>query len=45
MPEKLEVFNKELENIKSNQTERKNTITEMKKIRERSNSILKDTEE
>ena len=28
--EKLEVFNKELENIKKNQAEMKNTITKMK---------------
>ena len=33
--EKLEVFNKELENIKKNQTEMKNTIIEMKKYTRR----------
>ena len=43
--ENLEVFNKELENIKNNQTEMNNTITEMENTLEGINSILNDTEE
>ena len=38
-------FNKELENIKKNQLEWKNTITEIKSTLEGINSILNDTEE
>lgn len=41
---KLEVFNKELENIKNNQTEL-NTITEMKSPLEGINSRLSEAEE
>ena len=41
---KLEVFNKELKNIK-NQTDMRNTITEMKNILEGINSCLNETEE
>ena len=40
---KLEVFNKELENIKNNQTEL-NTITEMKSPLEGINSRLSEAE-
>ena len=43
--EKLEVFNKELENIKNNQTDREDTITEMKNTLEGINCRLNDTEE
>ena len=43
--EMLEVFNKELENIKNNRTEMKNTITEMKNTLEGINSRLNDTGE
>ena len=43
--EKLEVFNKELENIKNNHTEIKNTITEIKNTVEGINRRLNDTEE
>ena len=43
--EKLEVFNKGLQNIKNIQTEMKNTITEMKTTLEEINSRLNDTEE
>lgn len=43
--EKSDAFNKELQNIKKNQTERKNTITEMKYTLERINSRLSDAEE
>ena len=42
---KSEVFNKDLENIKNNQTEMKTTITEMKDILEGSNSRLNDTKQ
>ena len=41
--EKFKVFNKELENIKNNQTKMKNTITEMKNTPEGINSKLNDT--
>ena len=41
---KLDVFNKELENIK-NQTELKNTVTEMKNELEGINSRLNEAEE
>ena len=42
---KLEVFNKELENKKKNQTELKNTITKIKNSLGGINSRLDDTEE
>ena len=42
--EKLEVFNKELENIKNSQTEM-NTITEMKNTLEGINSRITEAEE
>ena len=38
----LEVFNKELENIKNNQTEMKITLTEIKNTLETINSKLND---
>ena len=37
--EKLEVFNKELKNIKNHQTEMKNTITEMKNIQQKESTV------
>lgn len=40
-----ETFNKELENIKKNQEELKDTITEMKNTPKGNNSSLHDTEE
>ena len=43
--EKLEVYNKELENIQNYQTEMRNTITEMKSTLEGINNRLNDTEE
>ena len=43
--EKLEVFNKEFKNIKNNQREMKDTITEMKNTLEGISSRLNDTEE
>ena len=43
--EKLEVFNKELENIKNNQKQVKNIITEIKDTLEGINCRLNDTEE
>ena len=43
--EKLEVFNKELENIKNNQKQMKNIITEIKDTLEGINCRLNDTEE
>ena len=43
--EKLEVFNKELENIKNNKTELTNTITEMKNALEGINSRLNEADE
>ena len=43
--DKLEVFHKELENIKNNQTEMKNTIIAMKNTLEGINSRLNDREE
>ena len=44
--EKLqEVLNKELENIKNNQTQEKNTITEMKNTLEGIDSKINDAEE
>ena len=45
MDEYSEKFNKELENIKKNQMELKNTITEIKNTLEGLNSRLYDTEE
>ena len=45
MDEHSENFSKELENIKKNQSELKNTITENKNSQERINSRLDDTEE
>ena len=42
---KSEIFNKELENIKENQTELKNTITKMRNIPEEINNRLNDAEE
>ena len=43
--EKLEASEKELENIKNNQTDREDTITEMKNTLEGINCRLNDTEE
>ena len=43
--EKLEAFEKELENIKNHQTDREDTITEMKNTLEGINCRLNDTEE
>ena len=37
--EKLEIFNKELENIKKNQIEMKKTITEILKIRQKESTV------
>ena len=42
---KLGVFNKELENVKNNQIEMNNMITEIKNTLEGINSRLDDTEE
>ena len=41
--QKLVFFNKELENIKKNQTELKNTVNEIKNTLEGSNSRFDDT--
>ena len=43
--EKLEAFEKELENIKNHQTDREDTINEMKNTLEGINCRLNDTEE
>ena len=40
---KLQLFNKDLENTKNNQTEMKNIITEVKNTLEHTNSRLNDT--
>ena len=45
MDEHSEKFNKELENIKKNQTELKSAITEIKNTPESINSRLHDTKE
>ena len=43
--ETLEILNKELENTKNNEAEMKNTITELKKYKERNKRRLNHTEE